>query len=311
MIPKEILAALRVIQFHTARLANAHLQGSYTSSFRGQGLSFHEVRPYQPGDDVRSIDWNVSARTGDAYVKVFTEEREMTVMLVVDASPSLAFGTIRTPKTQLSCEVAALVAMSAVKHGDRVGLVLGAHDVEHVVPPKRGQKHVMRLLREILVRAGSGAPAADDDESALRRARSLAPQTNLTALLESLQRAAKRRTIAFVVSDFFADDYQRALALAAAKHDVVPVILEDPRDFELPDVGLASFDDLETGETVLVDTADPRVRAHYKRAMTELAANRKALFDKLGLDVARVRTDGSVVGPFRELFARRARRMHA
>lgn len=307
MIPKEVLAALRVIQIHTRRLANAHLQGSYTSSFRGQGLSFQEVRPYHAGDDVRSIDWNVSARMNEPFIKVFTEEREMTVMLVVDCSPSLQFGTVRAPKTRVACEVTALLATSAASHGDRAGLVLGARDADHFVPPKRGEKHVMRLLREILVRAS----ATPDGESVPGDPQKLGPATNLRALLQTLRRSAKRRTIAFVVSDFFADDYQTALSLAASKHDVVPVILEDPRDYQLPDVGLATFEDLESGAVLTLDTSSPKVREHHRAAMNKIARDRDALFKRLGLDVATIRTDASVVGPLRELFARRARRMHA
>lgn len=306
MIPKELLAALRVIQIHTARLANAHLQGSYTSSFRGQGLSFQEVRPYHPGDDVRSIDWNVSARMNEPFVKVFTEEREMTVMLVVDCSASLAFGTVRAQKTHVACEVTALLATSAATHGDRAGLVLGASDAEHFVPPKRGQKHVMRMLREILVRASTAAATVTTASTT-----GLGAATNLRALLQTLRRLAKRRTIAFVVSDFLADDYATTLSLAAAKHDVVPIILEDPRDLELPDVGLCTFEDLESGELITVDTSSAAVRAHHRHAMAKIARERDALFRRLGLDVAKVRTDGSVVHPLRELFARRARRMHA
>ena len=308
MIPKEVLAALRVIQIHTARLANAHLQGSYTSSFRGQGLSFQEVRQYHPGDDVRSIDWNVSARMNEPFVKVFTEEREMTVMLVVDCSPSLQFGTVRAQKTHVACEVTALLATSAITHGDRAGLVLGATETEHFVPPKRGQKHVMRLLREILVRASAPRLAVP---SFTGESHGLGAETNLRDLLQTLRRLAKRRTIAFVVSDFLADDYAQTLSLAAAKHDIVPVVLEDPRDLELPDVGLVDFEDLESGELVTIDTSSPAVRAHHRETMAKVARQRDALFRRLGLDVAKVRTDGSVVHPLRELFARRARRMHA
>lgn len=316
MIPKEILAALRVIQIHTARLANAHLQGSYTSSFRGQGLSFQEVRPYHPGDDVRSIDWNVSARMNEPFVKVFTEEREMTVMLVVDCSSSLQFGTVRAQKTHVACEVTALLATSAVEHGDRAGLVLGATETEHFVPPKRGQKHVMRLLREILVRASASRPALAADSRArglgpAPDSRGLGPATNLRDLLQTLRRVAKRRTIAFVVSDFFADDYATTLSLTSAKHDIVPIVLEDPRDLQLPDVGLVDFEDLESGEIVTLDTSSAAVRTHHRDTMLKIVAQRDALFRRLGLDVAKVRTDGSVVAPIRELFARRARRMHA
>jgi uncharacterized protein (DUF58 family) len=306
MIPKELLAALRTIEIHTARLANEQLSGTYASSFKGQGLAFREVRPYQAGDDIRTIDWNVSARMNEAFVKVFVEEREMTVMMLVDLSQSQRFGTRRAPKSRVASEVAALLAFSAIRNNDRVGLILATSKVEHIVPPKKGEKHVMRVVREILgFTPGPNelGPRADGSAPVLGAA------TDLKAGLEALVGVARRRSVAFVVSDFFAQGYERALALAAAKHDVVPVVLVDPRDVELPDVGLATFEDLESGEAVLVDTGDPRVRAHYKAAMRALADGRRQLFSKLGLDAVEVTTDGSFVRPLRDLFARRARRM--
>ena len=309
MIPKELLAALRTIEIHTARLANQQLSGTYTSSFKGQGLAFREVRPYQPGDDVRTIDWNVSARMNEAFVKVFVEEREMTVMLGVDLSPSERFGTRRAPKARVASEVAALLAFSAIRNNDRVGLILSTSKIERMVPPKKGEKHVMRVVREILgfepkpegiarLRDRNGAPL-------------LGAATDLKALLESLVGVARRRSIAFVISDFFAQGYERALALAAAKHDVIPVVLVDPRDRELPDVGLASFEDLESGEAILVDTSDPRVRAHHAAAMRALTMGQRQLFAKLGLDSVEIETSGSFVRPLRDLFARRAKRMRS
>ncbi len=315
MIPKEILAALRTIEIHTARLANEQLSGTYTSSFKGQGLAFREVRPYQPGDDVRSIDWNVSARMNDTFVKVFVEEREMTVMLVVDLSPSERFGTRRAPKTRVASEVAALLAFSAIRNNDRVGLILCTHQIERMVPPKKGEKHVMRVVREILGFEPRATQAKRRPRPGGLRARALDGETRLGALtdlkgaLEALVGVARRRSVAFVISDFFAQDYERALALAAAKHDVVPVTLVDPRDLELPDVGLATFEDLESGDSVVLDTSDPRVRAHHARAMKELAMRRRQLFNKLGLDAVEIETGGSFVRPLRDLFARRARRM--
>jgi uncharacterized protein (DUF58 family) len=267
MIPKELLSALRTIEIHTARLANEQLSGTYTSSFKGQGLAFREVRPYQPGDDVRTIDWNVSARMSETFVKVFVEEREMTVMLVVDLSQSERFGTRRAPKSRVASEVAALLAFSAIRKGDRVGLILSTSRIERIVPPKKGEKHVMRVVREIL----GFTPSATEPRRA-GRAPLLGAATDLKAGLEALVGVSRRRSIAFVVSDFFAQGYERALALASAKHDIVPVVLVDPRDVELPDVGLATFEDLESGETILVDTSDPRVVAHHKAAMRALAA---------------------------------------
>lgn len=291
MIPKELIKALRTIEIHTARLANEQLAGTYTSVFKGQGLAFREVRQYQAGDDVRSIDWNVSARMNDTFVKVFVEEREMTVMLVVDLSASERFGTRRASKARVAAEIAALCAFSAIKNNDRVGLILGTDHIEKIVPPKKGDKHVMRVVREIL---------------------GFSPErtgTDLKLMLETLSRVARRRSVAFVISDFFASGYERALALAGAKHDVIPVVLLDPRDESLPDVGLASFEDWETGHAVLVDTGDKRVRDHYEKTMRRARTERSALFKKLALDECVVWTDRPFVEPLRQLFARRAKRM--
>jgi uncharacterized protein (DUF58 family) len=308
VIPKELLAALRTIEIHTARLANEQLSGTYTSSFKGQGLAFREVRPYQPGDDVRSIDWNVSARMNETFVKVFVEEREMTVMLVVDLSASERFGTRRAAKVRVASEVAALLAFSAIRNNDRVGLIVATEKVERIVPPKKGEKHVMRVVREILgfePKWSEGAGHAYDEKGRMR----LGAATNLKGALESLVRVSRRRSIAFVVSDFFDTGYERTLALASAKHDVVPVVLVDARDTHLPDVGLASFEDLESGESVVVDTSDPRVRAWYAAAMKRIAETRRTTFTKLGLDAVEVETGGSFVRPLRDLFARRAKRI--
>jgi uncharacterized protein (DUF58 family) len=224
MIPREILAALRTIEIHTARLANEQLSGTYKSSFKGQGLAFREVRPYQPGDDVRTIDWNVSARMDEAFVKVFTEEREMTVMLAVDLSASERFGTQRAPKARVASEVAALLAFSAIRNNDRVGLILSTSKVERIVPPKKGEKHVMRVVREILgfeAPQAAGARSADMRLTKKRganplknlggagegRMARLAPApypnlgaaTDLASTLEALAHVARRRSVAFVV----------------------------------------------------------------------------------------------------------------
>jgi uncharacterized protein (DUF58 family) len=290
VIPHELLRQLRAIEIRTQRLATEQLAGSYHSVFKGQGLSFNEVRSYAPGDDVRFIDWNVSARMDAPFVKVFVEEREMTVMLVVDMSASEQWGTVRAPKSRLAAEVAALCAFSAIKNNDNVGLVLATDIIEKLVPPKKGDKHVMRVIREIL---------------------GFQPEytgTNLELALQTLVKAAKRKSVAFVVSDFFANGFERALALAAAKHDVIPVMLVDPRDEELPDVGLATFEDFETGQDLLVDTSDPRVRAHYAESMLAIRKQREKLFRKLALDHVVVRTDGSFIKPLRDLFAKRRRR---
>jgi uncharacterized protein (DUF58 family) len=307
VIPKDLLAALRVIEIHTARLANEQLSGTYSSSFKGQGLAFREVRPYQPGDDVRVIDWNVSARMQETFVKVFVEEREMTVMLVVDLSASERFGTKRAAKLRVASEVAALLAFSAIRNNDRVGLIMATNKIERIVPPKKGEKHVMRVVREIL--AFDPKAIADAHPYDAQGRHRLGAATDLKAALEALVRVSRRRSVAFVVSDFYDTGYERTLALASAKHDVVPVVLVDPRDSALPDVGLASFEDLESGESIIVDTGDPRVRAWYAATMKQIGESRRANFNKLGLDSVEVETGGSFVRPLRDLFARRARRI--
>ena len=292
MIPKELLKALRKIEITTNRLATEQLAGSYTSVFKGQGLAFREVREYQPGDDIRTIDWNVSARMDATHVKVFVEEREMTMMLVVDLSASQRFGTHTANKSRLAAEVAALCAFSAIKHNDRVGLILTTDQIEKLVPAKKGQKHVMRVVREILGRVPERTG------------------TDLKVALETLHSVARRRSVAFLISDFFTSGYDRALSLAAARHDIIPVMLVDPRDEELPNVGIGSFEDFETGESVIVDTSSAAVRAHYAKQMRGIRAEQVRLFTKLGLDYCVVRTDQPYIKPLRDLFARRARRAH-
>jgi len=292
VIPKELLKALRKIEITTNRLATEQLAGSYTSVFKGQGLAFREVREYQPGDDIRTIDWNVSARMDATHVKVFVEEREMTMMLVVDLSASQRFGTHTASKSRLAAEVAALCAFSAIKHNDRVGLILSTDQIEKLVPAKKGQKHVMRVVREILGRVPERTG------------------TDLKVALETLHSVARRRSVAFLISDFFTSGYDRALSLAAARHDIIPVMLVDPRDEELPNVGIGSFEDFETGDSVIVDTSSATVRAHYAKQMRGIRAEQVRLFTKLGLDYCVVRTDQPYIKPLRDLFARRARRAH-
>lgn len=230
----------------------------------------------------------------------------MTVMLAVDLSASERFGTMRAPKARVASEVAALLAFSAIRNSDRVGLILSTNKVERIVPPKKGEKHVMRVVREILGFEAPPSAYASREEASVPR---LGAETDLKSALEALAHVARRRSVAFVVSDFFATGYERALSLASAKHDVIPVVLVDHRDFELPDVGLATFEDLESGDMVLVDTSDKRVRAHYKAEMKRLRDARRQMFLKLGLDAVEIDTGGSFVKPIRDLFARRARRV--
>ncbi len=299
MIPRELVKKLRKIEIHTSRLANDQLAGSYHSVFKGRGMAFSEVRQYQAGDDVRFIDWNVSARMSDAYVKVFTEEREMTVMLLVDLSASELFGSVARPKIDTVAEVAALLAFSAIKNNDRVGLLLFTDRVERFVPPKKGRGHVMRVVTEIL------------------NARPESRGTDVGVALELLGSLTKRRSVAFLVSDFLFSpprsdgrtDYERSLRVAAARHDLIPIRVVDPREEELPDVGLALMEDLETGELVEVDTSDPRVRAAYAGVVLRQRAQREQLFRKMRIDHLTVRTDGDYVRPIAEFFRMRQQRM--
>ena len=291
MISRELVKKLKKIEIYTSRLANDQLAGSYHSVFKGRGMAFSEVRQYQPGDDVRFIDWNVSARMNDTYVKVFTEEREMTVMLLVDLSASGRFGSTDKPKIETVAEVAALLAFSAIKNNDRVGLILFTDQVERFVPPKRGRSHVMRVVTEIL----NANPKSEG--------------TDLRVALDLLGGIGKRRTVAFMISDFIADGYEKPLRVVSAKHDLIPIQVVDPREDELPDVGLALVEDLESGELVEVDTSNLSVRAEYAREAQRIRAAREHLFRRLQLDHVTVSTDRDFVKPLTELFRLRQRRL--
>ncbi|NND28139.1 MAG: DUF58 domain-containing protein [Myxococcales bacterium] len=291
MISRELVKKLKKIEIYTSRLANDQLAGSYHSVFKGRGMAFSEVRQYQAGDDVRFIDWNVSARMNDTYVKVFTEEREMTVMLLVDLSASERFGSTQKPKIETVAEVAALLAFSVIKNNDRVGLILFTDRIERFVPPKKGRSHVMRVVTEIL-------NANPDGEG-----------TDLSVALDLLGGIGKRRTVAFVISDFIADQYEKALKVVSAKHDVIPIRVVDPREDELADVGLALVEDLETGELVEVDTSNAKVRSEYAREAQRQRAAREHLFRRLQLDHVTVSTERDFVRPLTELFRLRQRRL--
>lgn len=290
-LPTELLKQLRTIEIRTRRLANEELSGTYHSVFKGQGLSFREVRAYMPGDDVRWIDWNVSARMNDAFVKVFFEEREMTVMLVVDMSQSTVFGTRRASKARVAAEVCALCAFSAIKNNDRVGLILFTDRIERFVPPKKGKGHVMRVITEIL------------------NARPQGQGTDLNVALDTLAGIQRKRSVAFLVSDLIAGGWERTLRVASARHDLIPVQVVDRREEELPDVGLALVEDLETGQTLEIDTSNPRIRAAYNTRIAKERAKREQVFGRMGIDHVTVHTDEDYVRPLGELFRRREARM--
>ncbi len=290
MIPREIVKKLRKIEIYTARLANEQLAGGYQSVFKGRGMAFSEVRQYQMGDDVRFIDWNVSARMNDTYVKVFTEEREMTVMLLVDLSASQRFGSVARPKNETVAEVAALLAFSAIKNNDRVGLILFTDRVERFVPPKKGKGHVMRVVAEILNPKPKSAG------------------TNISCALDLLGHVAKRRAVAFLISDFIAEPYEHALRVASNKHDLIPVQIVDPREETLPDLGMMLVEDLESGQLLEVDSSNPATREAYARLVARQRAARQQLFRRLSLDHLTIYTHLPYVKPIADLFRLRQRR---
>jgi uncharacterized protein (DUF58 family) len=290
MLPREIVKKLRKIEIHTARLANDQLAGSYHSVFKGRGMAFSEVRQYQPGDDVRFIDWNVSARMNDTYVKVFTEEREMTVMLLVDVSASERFGSVAQPKNETVAEVAALLAFSAIKNNDRVGLILFSDRVERFVPPKKGAGHVMRVVTEML------------------NAKPEHRGTDIRCALDLLGHVVKRKAVVFLISDFIADGYERTLRITSARHDLIPIQVVDVREEELPDLGVVLMEDLETGALFEVDTSSKRARDAYATRIAKQRAGREQLFKRLSLDHLTIYTDRSYVRPIADLFRLRQKR---
>jgi uncharacterized protein (DUF58 family) len=291
VIPRELLKKIRKIEIYTNRLVNNQLAGQYHSVFRGRGMAFSEVRQYVPGDDVRAIDWNVSARMNDPHVKLFTEERDRTVNLLVDMSASGLFGSHIQAKRDVAAEIAALVAFSAIKNDDRVGLIVFTDRVESYVPPKKGKKHVLRVVREILTFQPSS------------------PRTNLAAGLEYLGKVGRRKSVAFLVSDFLAQGWERPLQMANRRHDMVPVVITDPMEEVLPSVGLMTFEDVETGEIAEFDTSGSEAELFRHHVARQRFLREQAL-RRLKMDVVNVRTDRPYVDALVQFFRARARRMH-
>lgn len=285
------MRAIRRIQIRTKRLVNRGMGGEYHSVFKGRGMEFSEVREYQPGDDVRTIDWNVTSRTGELHVKKYVEERELTVLLAVDASRSGDFGTGRRSKVQTAAEVAAVLAFSAVRNNDRVGLMLFTDRIEQMVPPAKGTEHVLRVVREVLAHEPEGTG------------------TDIAAALSEITRAVRKRSIVFLVSDFLDDGWEFALRVAARKHDVVAVCVSDPREDELPrGLGLVEVEDAESGERVLLDAGSRSVREAWARAARERREERQRLLRRTGVDLLDVRTDEPYDVPIMQFFKRRERR---
>lgn len=290
MIPSEILKQVRRIEIATRKAVNEVMAGEYHSVFKGRGMDFEEVREYQEGDEIRSIDWNVSARMGHPFVKRFKEERELTVMLVVDASGSGEFGSRERFKGELAVELCALLAFSAIKNNDRVGLIVFTDQVEKYVPPKKGRKHALQVVRDLLYFKPE------------RRG------TDVGAALEYLNKVIKRRAVTFLVSDFQDDGLRRPLMVANRRHDLVAFSVRDPRERELPPIGLIELEDAETGETALYDTFDPGVRRMFRERFDRDWERRRELFKQLGVDHVELETGQSYVEPLIQFFRRRAAR---
>ena len=293
MLATDIIRRIRKLEIRTRKVVSDMLAGQYHSVFKGRGMAFSEVRQYQPVDEIRVIDWNVTARMNEAYVKVFTEERELTVMLLVDVSASKEFGSRERSKAEIAAEVAAQIAFSAIANNDRVGLILFSDRVEKVVPPRKGRTHVMRLVSDILTYVPQGKG------------------TDLAAGLTYLSRLARRKTVTFLISDFLAEGYEQPLRLVGRKHDLVPVVIADPLELEFPRLGLVDMEDPETGERFVVDTSDPAIRGRFARAMQARREERTRLFKKLELDHVELSTGDDHAQALVRFFRARARRMAA
>ncbi|HEY8343574.1 MAG TPA: DUF58 domain-containing protein [Bacillota bacterium] len=288
---KEIWAKVKKIQFKTDRLINSVLCGQYASVFRGVGIEFEEVRLYQPGDDIRAIDWNVTARTGRPYIKRYVEERELTVMLLVDLSASQYFGSVNALKSDLAAEISALLSFLAIKNNDQVGLLLFSDCCEKYLPPQKGRRHVLRVIREILGYCPSGK------------------KTDLAAALGYLNTILKRRSIVFILSDFFDTHFEKALQGLKRRHDVIAVRIEDPREESLPEIGLLRLQDLETGYRTMIDTSEEKVRAEIQARVFVRRKNLERLFRKNKIDYITVSTGYSYLEPLQKLFLKRERRI--
>ncbi len=290
MISEELAKKIRILQITTRKVVNDVLAGEYGSVFRGRGMEFNEVREYMPGDEIRTIDWNVTARTGTPYVKRFVEERELTVMFVVDLSASGAFGSVRKLKNEVAAEFCSLLAFSAVKNNDKVGLIVFTDQIEMYIPPKKGTQHVLRVIRELL------------------NFRPRQVRTDIEGALDFLGKVTKKRSVVFLVSDFQAEGFEKPMRVIGKRHDLIAVTVVDPREVRFPNVGLVELEDAETGEIVLVDTGSAGIRKRYERLGREQSARFRELFSSMGVDQIEVMTDRDYVPNLVRFFRTRERR---
>ena len=290
MIPKEILKKIRRIEIHTKKLVNDLFSGEYHSTFKGQGMEFEEVRQYVPGDDIRLIDWNVTARTGYPHIKKFKEERELSVVLMVDASSSGKFGTRYRFKSETAAELCALLAFSAIKNNDKVGLIIFTDQIEKFIPPQKGRPHVLRLIREILFFEPQGI------------------KTDIGGALEYLNKVIKRKSVVFLISDFLSENFFKPLQIANNKHDVVAMKISDPRESEFNNVGLIELEDAETGEVFMIDTSSRHFRNEFSARAIEDNDLLKKEFRSINMDFINIRTDQSYIVPLINFFKMREKR---
>ena len=299
-ISKEILQKVRQVEIKTNRLVDDTLAGHYHSVFKGRGMDFDEVREYVPGDDVRTIDWNVTARTGRTYIKKFTEERELTIMLIIDVSASGEFGSASQSKREMMAEIGSVLAFSAMRNNDKVGLVLFTDDAELYIPPGKGRSHILRVIREILFFQPTGTG------------------TNMGAAMDFTNQVIKRRAVAFLISDFCLPgdfdttlkDLRPKLRITGRRHDLVAVSVNDQRERELPDIGLITIEDSETGEQVELDTSHPDVRSRFKELAESRRNSLRRAIRSVGVDMLELSTERSYLADLRQFFSYRERRRH-
>jgi uncharacterized protein (DUF58 family) len=290
MLTKELLKQVRQIEIRTKGLVNQVFSGEYHSVFKGRGMEFSEVREYQFGDDIRNIDWNVTARFGHPFIKIFEEERELTVILMVDLSGSLIFGSADKTKQQIAAEISAILAFSAMKNNDKVGLILFTGKIEKFVPPRKGQKHVLRIIREVLSFEPEGK------------------STNLKAALEYMNNAIKRRSIVFLLSDFMDSGYEKILRIVGKRHDLIGMVLNDKREDEIPNMGLVKFTDAETGTERWIDTGDKQTRFLFKKMRGRDKQSLQSLFLSSRLDSIEIDTGQNYIRPLVRFFRMREKR---
>lgn len=297
MLPKDLLDKVHRIEITTSKLVTDVFAGQYHSVFKGRGMEFDEVREYQMGDDIRSIDWNVTARTGKAHIKKFVEERELTVMILVDASQSCHFSSVNELKNRLAAEIAAVLAFAAIRNNDKVGLIMFTDEIELFIPPRKGRSHVLRLIREVLYFKPKGKG------------------TDIKKALEYFKRVMTRKAVTFVLSDFFEPTHQaepvfkKAMSIANKRHDIIAITLNDPREKDLPSCGLLTLEDAETGESAVVDSSDSQVRHSYREQARQRLNRRDRLFGSIGVDHIDVATDVPYEKSLISFFRQRQRRV--